>query len=52
MSAPAPAIALRDVFVSRGAAGPVLRGLSLDIAAGETLAPSAAAVPGKARFSN
>jgi osmoprotectant transport system ATP-binding protein len=38
MSAPAPAIALRDVFVSRGAAGPVLRGLSLDIAAGETLA--------------
>jgi ABC-type multidrug transport system fused ATPase/permease subunit len=38
MSPPAPAIALRDVFVSRGAAGPVLRGLSLDIAAGETLA--------------
>jgi osmoprotectant transport system ATP-binding protein len=34
----APAIALRDVFVSRRAAGPVLRGLSLDIAAGETLA--------------
>ena len=33
-----PAIALRDVFVSRRAAGPVLRGLSLDIAAGETLA--------------
>jgi osmoprotectant transport system ATP-binding protein len=38
MSPLAPAIALRDVFVSRGAAGPVLRGLSLDIAAGETLA--------------
>ena len=34
----APAIVLRDVFVSRRAAGPVLRGLSLDIAAGETLA--------------
>jgi osmoprotectant transport system ATP-binding protein len=34
----APAIALRDVFVSRRAAGPVLRGLSLDIGAGETLA--------------
>jgi osmoprotectant transport system ATP-binding protein len=38
MSGTAPAIALRDVSVSRRAAGPVLRGLSLDIAAGETLA--------------
>jgi len=38
MSAPAPAIALSDVFVSRGAAGSVLRGLSLSIAPGETLA--------------
>lgn len=38
MNGPAPAIALRDVFVSRSAAGPVLRGLSLEIAAGETLA--------------
>ena len=34
----APAIALRDVHVSRGAAGVVLGGLSLDIAAGETVA--------------
>jgi osmoprotectant transport system ATP-binding protein len=34
----APAIALRDVCVSRGAAGVVLDGLSLDIAAGETVA--------------
>ncbi len=38
MNGPAPAIALGDVFLSRRAAGPVLRGLSLDIAAGETLA--------------
>jgi osmoprotectant transport system ATP-binding protein len=38
MDGPAPAIALGDVFLSRRAAGPVLRGLSLDIAAGETLA--------------
>jgi osmoprotectant transport system ATP-binding protein len=35
---PAPAIALRGVHVSRGAAGSVLRGLDLDIATGETLA--------------
>ena len=34
----APAIALRGVYVSRGAAGSVLRGLDLDIAAGETIA--------------
>ena len=34
----APAIALRDVHVTRGAAGAVLRGLTLDIAAGETIA--------------
>jgi osmoprotectant transport system ATP-binding protein len=33
-----PAIALRDVHVTRGAAGLVLRGLTLEIAAGETLA--------------
>jgi osmoprotectant transport system ATP-binding protein len=33
-----PAIAVRDVHVSRGAAGIVLRGLDLEIAAGETLA--------------
>jgi osmoprotectant transport system ATP-binding protein len=32
------AIVLRDVHVSRGAAGTVLRGLDLDIPAGETLA--------------
>ncbi len=32
------AIAVRDVHVSRGAAGTVLRGLDLDIAPGETLA--------------
>jgi osmoprotectant transport system ATP-binding protein len=32
------AIAVRDVHVSRGSAGAVLRGLDLDIAAGETLA--------------
>jgi osmoprotectant transport system ATP-binding protein len=32
------AIAVRDVHVSRGAAGTVLRGLDLEIAAGETLA--------------
>jgi osmoprotectant transport system ATP-binding protein len=32
------AISLRDVHVSRGAAGVVLRGVSLDIAAGETIA--------------
>jgi osmoprotectant transport system ATP-binding protein len=38
MSGRAPAIALRDVHVSRAAAGPVLRGLTLDIDAGETLA--------------
>ena len=38
MNGPGPAIALRDVFVARGAAGAVLRGLSLEIAAGETLA--------------
>jgi osmoprotectant transport system ATP-binding protein len=38
MNGTVPAIALQDVFVSRRAAGPVLRGLSLDIAAGETLA--------------
>ena len=38
MNGTAPAIALSDVFVSRRAAGPVLRGLSLEIAAGETLA--------------
>ncbi len=31
-------IALRDVHVTRGAAGAVLRGLTLDIAAGETIA--------------
>src|SRR5687767_7772260 len=35
---PAPAISLRGVHVSRGAAGIVLRGLDLDIAAGETIA--------------
>ena len=35
---PAPAIALRGVHVSRGAAGSVLRGLDLDIGAGETVA--------------
>lgn len=35
---PTPAIALRGVDVSRGAAGSVLRGLDLDIAAGETVA--------------
>ena len=33
-----PAIAIRDVHVARGAAGMVLRGLTLTIAAGETLA--------------
>jgi osmoprotectant transport system ATP-binding protein len=33
-----PAIAVRDVHVSRGAAGMVLRGLDLEIPAGETLA--------------
>ena len=41
MNSPAgasPAIALQDVHVSRGAAGVVLAGLHLDIAAGETLA--------------
>jgi osmoprotectant transport system ATP-binding protein len=37
-SAAQPAIAMRDVDVSRGAAGQVLRGLSLEIAAGETVA--------------
>src|SRR4051812_9728958 len=36
--AEAPAIAMRDVHVARGAAGMVLRGLTLTIAAGETLA--------------
>ena len=35
---PAPAISLRGVHVSRGAAGSVLRGLDLDIVAGETVA--------------
>jgi osmoprotectant transport system ATP-binding protein len=35
---PAPAISLRGVHVSRGAAGSVLRGLDLDIEAGETVA--------------
>lgn len=34
----APAVALRDVRVSRGAAGVVLEGLDLEIAAGETVA--------------
>jgi osmoprotectant transport system ATP-binding protein len=34
----APAISLRGVHVSRGAAGSVLRGLDLDIEAGETVA--------------
>jgi len=38
MNGTAPAIALSDVFVSRPAAGSVLRGLSLEIPAGETLA--------------
>jgi osmoprotectant transport system ATP-binding protein len=38
MSATGPAIALRDVHVSRAAAGPVLRGLTLEIDSGETLA--------------
>jgi osmoprotectant transport system ATP-binding protein len=38
MSGPGPAIALLDVFVRRGAAGQVLRGVSLEIAAGETVA--------------
>jgi osmoprotectant transport system ATP-binding protein len=33
-----PAIALRDVHVTRGAAGAVLRGAHLDIASGETVA--------------
>ncbi|HYT67453.1 MAG TPA: ATP-binding cassette domain-containing protein [Vicinamibacterales bacterium] len=37
-SARSAAISLRDVHVSRGAAGAVLRGLSLDIAAGDTVA--------------
>ena len=32
------AISLRDVHVTRGAAGPVLRGLSLDIQPGEIVA--------------
>jgi len=38
MNGPGPAIALRDVFVTRGAAGQVLSGVSLEIAAGETVA--------------
>jgi osmoprotectant transport system ATP-binding protein len=38
MSGASPAIAVRDVHVSRGAAGMVLRGLELEIPAGETLA--------------
>ena len=38
MNAPAAAISVRGVHVSRGAAGSVLRGLDLDIATGETLA--------------
>ena len=37
-AAPAPAISLRGVHVSRGVAGSVLRGLDLDIAPGETVA--------------
>src|SRR5690348_6603617 len=37
-SAAPSAITMQDVHVSRGAAGQVLRGLSLDIAAGETVA--------------
>ena len=37
-SAVQPAIVMRDVYVARGAAGQVLRGLSLEIAAGETVA--------------
>jgi len=38
MTGTAPAIVLRDVSVSRRAAGPVLQGLSLQIGDGETLA--------------
>ena len=33
-----PAIVLRDVYLARGAAGAVLRGVDLSIAAGETIA--------------
>jgi osmoprotectant transport system ATP-binding protein len=33
-----PAIVLRDVYLARGAAGAVLRGVNLSIAAGETIA--------------
>ena len=38
MTSPAAAIQMRGVQVTRGAAGEVLRGLDLDVAAGETLA--------------
>ena len=38
MTGPAAAIQMRGVHVTRGAAGEVLRGLDLDVAAGETLA--------------
>jgi osmoprotectant transport system ATP-binding protein len=38
MAASDPAIALRDVHVARGAAGAVLRGVDVSIAAGETIA--------------
>jgi osmoprotectant transport system ATP-binding protein len=38
MTSPAAAILMRGVRVTRGAAGEVLRGLDLDVAAGETLA--------------
>ncbi len=37
-AAPQPAIQLRDVYLSRGAAGQVLRGVNLSIEAGETIA--------------
>lgn len=43
----APAISLRDVQVSRGAAGAVLRGLSLDITTGETVALAGRSGAGK-----
>src|SRR6476659_8580211 len=38
MDSSEPAIALRDVHLARGAAGSVLRGVNLTIAAGETIA--------------
>ena len=38
MTSPAAVIEMRGVHVTRGAAGEVLRGLDLDVAAGETLA--------------